>query len=45
MKTMISFLISIAVGVIAILGVLLFKLISKARKSEHFDKDNKHIKG
>lgn len=42
---MINFLIAIAIGVVAILGRLLFKSASKTRKAEHFDEDNKHIKG
>ena len=42
---MIDLLIAAAVGVVAVLGTLLFKSASKARKSEHFDEDNKHIKG
>jgi len=41
---MISFLIGVLVVVAAILGRLLFKSASKARKSEHFDEHNKHIK-
>lgn len=41
---MISLIIGIVVGVLAILGGQLYKSASKARKSEHFDKDNKHIK-
>jgi|GEM_PF-6315240 len=42
---MMSFLTGIVVVVVAILGRLLFKSASKARKSENFDEDNKHIKG
>jgi len=42
---MIDLLIAVAVGVVSILGAILFKSASKARKSEHFDEDNKHIKG
>lgn len=42
---MTAFLIAIAAGVAAILGKILFRSASKSRKSEHFDEDNKHIKG
>lgn len=42
---MIDLLIGVAAAVVAILGALLFKSASKTRKSEHFDEDNKHIKG
>jgi Tfp pilus assembly protein PilV len=42
---MIELLIALAIGVVGILGALLYKIVNKARKSEHFDEDNKHIKG
>ncbi|MEO9023334.1 MAG: hypothetical protein ABI237_18810 [Ginsengibacter sp.] len=42
---MIGTLIGIAIAIIATLGALLYKIVYKARNSEHDDERNKGIRG
>lgn len=42
---MLSAFISIAIVIVAVLGTLLYKIVYKARNSEHDDERNKGIRG
>lgn len=42
---MFSAIISIAIAIIAVLGAFLYKIVYKARNSEHDDERNKGIRG
>ena len=42
---MLSAIISIAIAIIAVLGAMLYKIVYKARNSEHDDERNKGIRG
>ena len=42
---MINAIIGIAIAIVAILGALLYKIVYKARNSEHDDERNKGIRG
>jgi len=44
-KNMFRAIISIAVATIGVLGVLFYKIVYKARNSEHDDERNKGIRG
>ncbi|MEO9053257.1 MAG: hypothetical protein ABI280_15770 [Ginsengibacter sp.] len=42
---MIGTIIGIAIAIVSALGALLYKIVYKARKSEHDDERNKGIRG
>lgn len=42
---MLSTFIGIAITIVAVLGALLYKIVYKARNSEHDDERNKGIRG